>query len=99
MEDFLSVQNVELSEVAELRWNGAYKLIPVDGPERATMNVTSQRLYYLNPREDIVKYLWMDIEDESLAAADQSMIQKSHRRCSSVKFPIDSGSDPPAVAP
>jgi len=33
----LNVQNGEHREVAELRWNGATKLIRVEAPERATM--------------------------------------------------------------
>jgi len=39
MEDdaILSVQLMQFREVAELRWNGATKLIPVEQPERATM--------------------------------------------------------------
>ena len=33
----LSVQPLQLREVAELRWNGATELIRVEVPERATM--------------------------------------------------------------
>jgi len=33
----LSVQRLQLSEVAELRWDCATKLIHVEVPERATM--------------------------------------------------------------
>ena len=33
----LSVQLLQHSEVAELRWDGAIDLIRVDGPERAIM--------------------------------------------------------------
>ena len=33
----LSVQLLQLSEVAELRWDGATELIQAEVPERATM--------------------------------------------------------------
>jgi len=33
----LSVQNGELGEVVELRWDGAIELVRVEPPERATM--------------------------------------------------------------
>jgi len=34
----MSVQIGELREITKLRWDGATKLIEVEGPERATMN-------------------------------------------------------------
>jgi len=37
-ESILSVQWLERSDVAELRWNSASELIRVEHPERATMN-------------------------------------------------------------
>jgi len=36
-DEILSVQIFEHCEVAELRWDGAIELIPVEVPERATM--------------------------------------------------------------
>ena len=33
----LIIQIVELTEVAELRWNGTSELIRVEGPEKTTM--------------------------------------------------------------
>jgi len=39
----LSVQLLQQSEVAELRWNGASQLVRGEKPERATMNECDER--------------------------------------------------------
>ena len=43
----LSVQRGEHHEVADLRWDGASKIIRVDGPERATMTQLEQLQMHL----------------------------------------------------